>query len=145
MLQLFGKIMGMHVLGDKYNIPGLKDCCFSYILKVFKGNIWLRHWEQEFSIWEIIYENSRIPDPVRQVLEERICDVLCYAPTLPLEKVGFCQFLDKSPEIAPALLKRTLLSHAAKDAKCSVNPFRTDKHKESWRLGRIFWVNEPQK
>lgn len=116
----------MYVIGDKYDIPGLKSYSCAYLGELFT-RVNLPGWHYDIAIWSLAYEHSRESDELRQVLMEQVCEALLHNYVIDID--SFIPFLAKSPELLLPLLRMTLERHSADPRKCSISPF--GRHQES--------------
>lgn len=104
-LKRFGFAIAMHTLGDKYDIPGLRDYSCTYYEKLF-GHIKQRHWPLHLAIWKMAYEHSRHSDDLRKALFNQVrLGLSSQLRDFLLKDPVFRIFLDQSPELGLPLLK----------------------------------------
>ena len=107
-LKPFGIAIAMHVLGDKYDIPGLRKHSCAH-LDELSNCIHLWRWEQDITIWRMAYEHSRNSDDLRKLLLNRIHEALSgECRDSLLYETAFGLFLEQSPELGVPLLRLEL-------------------------------------
>ena len=105
-------------MGDRYDIPGLRDYCCTTLQLLFDiGGISMS--KHELKIWSMAYEHSRASDNLRKVLVVRIRQILFAerGGTSP-NRQAIDSFIEKSPELACVLLKE-LMDHFWRWARVS--------------------------
>ena len=103
-LKPFGIAIALHTLGDKYDIPGLRNHSCAYLEGLFKRIIF-DDWEQDVTVWKMAYEHSRHSDGLRKVVFNRIRAGLCGKGRSDLlNDPDFKVFLQQSPELGVPLL-----------------------------------------
>ena len=107
-LQPFGIAIAMHVLADKYMIPGLKKHSCAHLEGLF-SRIELWRWELDVAVWKMAYEHSRNSDDLRKLVLNRVHEALSRVNRdSSLYETTFGLFLEQSPELFVPLLKMEL-------------------------------------
>lgn len=103
-LKPFGIAIAMHVLGDKYDIPGLRRHSCAHLDELFNC-IQLWRWELDIAIWKMAYEHSRNSDDLRKLVLNRVHEALSGVDRdNSLYETTFGLFLEQSPELFLPLL-----------------------------------------
>ena len=97
----------MYTLGDKYDIPGLRTYSCTTLDDLARFDM-VRKWDKEVDIYEMAYQKSRDTDQLREWLIEQIySDMLQYNQASEWQLYsGLYPFLERSPDLAVALLKK---------------------------------------
>lgn len=107
-LSSFGLVIGMYSLGDKYDVPGLRNLSCTRLRELFAGDV-LGPWSSDVIVWKYAYQHSRKTDTLREVLNARICNELFSHQGWLLRKhPRFHAFIEEAPEVTAVLLKKTM-------------------------------------
>ena len=100
----FGFAIGLHTLGDKYDIPGLRKHVCNYLKDAYDWD-YAEETEHDLLVYEFAYVNSRKTDELRQWLIKVVIDAFLVAGMLKTKPDECYKFLEKCPDLAIEVLK----------------------------------------